>query len=277
MKFGGEKVSLQSRATGIFSPRQMQTLLSIKTVVQKPGRRAWYQDQQPDKEQFFGDREHWEYSLERGGPQKFGNRLIERAAAERTPLIYFKGVAPGLYEPIVPAFILDVNHDSESCRVVPGDPRVVPGQSVGPGGLPSIDERRYQIRRIQARLHQSRFRAAVLQAYGRRCAVTGLPVTSLLDAAHIVEDGDSDLGQPVVPNGLPLSKIHHAAFDSHLLGIDPDYRIHISDRLADESDGPLLDLLKGAAGRRILRPGQRHNYPDPQRLEKRFEIFESLT
>jgi putative restriction endonuclease len=32
----------------------------------------------------------------------------------------------------------------------------------------------------------------------------------------------------VVPNGLPLSKIHHAAFDAHLIGIDPDYRLHVS-------------------------------------------------
>ena len=35
-----------------------------------------------------------------------------------------------------------------------------------------------------------------------------------------------------VPNGLPLSKIHHAAFDAHLIGIDPDYRLHVSDRLS---------------------------------------------
>jgi hypothetical protein len=38
------------------------------------------------------------------------------------------------------------------------------------------------------------------------------------------------LGQPVVPNGIPLSKIHHAAFDVHLIGIDPDYRLHVSKR-----------------------------------------------
>jgi len=25
------------------------------------------------------------------------------------------------------------------------------------------------------------------------------------------------LGQPVVPNGIPLSKIYHAAFDAHLI------------------------------------------------------------
>ena len=31
-------------------------------------------------------------------------------------------------------------------------------------------------------------------------------------------------GHAMVTNGIPLSKIHHAAFDAHLIGIDPDYR-----------------------------------------------------
>jgi putative restriction endonuclease len=53
----------------------------------------------------------------------------------------------------------------------------------------------------------------------------------LLDAAHIVADKDEQFGQPVVRNGIPLSKIHHAAFDAHLIGIDPDYRLHVSERL----------------------------------------------
>jgi putative restriction endonuclease len=34
-------------------------------------------------------------------------------------------------------------------------------------------------------------------------------------------DADERLGQPVISNGLPLTKIHHAAFDAHLIGIDP--------------------------------------------------------
>jgi len=40
----------------------------------------------------------------------------------------------------------------------------------------------------------------------------------LLDAAHITSDGDEKLRQSVVPNGIPLLKIHHAAFDAHLIG-----------------------------------------------------------
>jgi len=44
----------------------------------------------------------------------------------------------------------------------------------------------------------------------------------LLDAAHIIADKDERFGQLVIPNGIPLSKIHHAAFDAHLIGIDPN-------------------------------------------------------
>lgn len=70
----------------------------------------------------------------------------------------------------------------------------------------------------------------------------------LLDAAHIVEDQHELLGQPSVRNGIPLSKIHHAAFDAHLIGIDPDYRLHISERLLVQNDGPMLEAIKGLDG-----------------------------
>lgn len=52
-----------------------------------------------------------------------------------------------------------------------------------------------------------------------------------IDAAHIVADKDERFGQPAAPNGIPVSKIHHAAFDAHLIGIDADYRLHVSERL----------------------------------------------
>src|SRR3546814_10429233 len=66
-----------------------------------------------------------------------------------------------------------------------------------------------------------------MAAYKGRCAITRLPESRLLDAAHIIADGDGDLGQPVVRNGILLSKLHHAAFDRHLIGIDADYRLPV--------------------------------------------------
>jgi putative restriction endonuclease len=96
----------------------------------------------------------------------------------------------------------------------------------------------------------------------------------LLDAAHILADADEHLGQPVIPNGLPLTKIHHAAFDANLIGVDPDYRIHVSDRLLDLHDGPFLELgLKGIAGTLIALPRRAEDRPDRKRLAFRFDQF----
>ena len=78
----------------------------------------------------------------------------------------------------------------------------------------------------------------------------------LLDAAHIVSDKNELLGQPVVTNGLPLSKIHHAAFDAHLIGIDPNYKVHVSERLLVQRDGPMLEALKLLHGRRLHPPSR---------------------
>jgi putative restriction endonuclease len=87
-------------------------------------------------------------------------------------------------------------------------------------------------------------------------------------------DADEQLGQPIVSNGLPLTKIHRAAFDAHLIGIDPDYRIHVSERLLDIHDGRFLELgLKGIAGTLIDRPRRLEDHPDRDRLALRFEQF----
>jgi putative restriction endonuclease len=55
-------------------------------------------------------------------------------------------------------------------------------------------------------------------------------------------DADEQLGQPIVSNGLPLTKIHPAAVDAHLIGVDPDFRVHVSDRLLDIIWGSLSKI-----------------------------------
>ena len=85
---------------------------------------------------------------------------------------------------------------------------------------------------------------------------------------------DEQLGQPIVSNNLPLTKLHHAAFDAHLIGIDPDYRIHVSDRLLEIHDGPFLELgLKGIAETLIERPRRLEDRPDRDWLALRFAEF----
>ena len=52
------------------------------------------------------------------------------------------------------------------------------------------------------------------------------------------------------------SQLHHAAFDAHLIGIDPDYRLHASERLLAQHDGPMLEAMKRLDGG-TLRPPKR--------------------
>ena len=127
-------------------------------------------------------------------------------------------------------------------------------------------ERKYALRVVKQRLHQASFRESVIMAYNGRCALSGLPEPLLLDAAHIVTDANERLGQPVVPNGLPLSKIHHAAFDAHLIGIDPDYRLHVSERLLGQHDGPMLKALTRLDCGTIHLPNRAKDLPDRDRL-----------
>jgi hypothetical protein len=61
----------------------------------------------------------------------------------------------------------------------------------------------------------------------------------VLDAAHILPDGHP-LGEPVVPNGLAMCKLHHAAFDRNILGVRPDLVVEIREDVLLEIDGPML-------------------------------------
>jgi putative restriction endonuclease len=171
---------------------------------------------------------------------------------EQVPIIYFLGTSPGRYQPITPTFIVGWHPERLLVQLAF---RALVGASAE-AAPPAAPERRYALREVKARLHQASFRDAVLAAYGGRCAISHLPEPRLLDAAHIVVDADEQLGQPIIPNGLPLSKIHHAAFDAHLIGVDPDYRIHVSDRLLLEQG------LKAMARALIQLPKRRADCPD---------------
>jgi putative restriction endonuclease len=134
--------------------------------------------------------------------------------------------------------------------------------------------RRYLLTTTRRRLHQPVFAYQVMQAYDTRCAVCSLGHRELLDAAHIVPDAEAG-GAAVVTNGLALCKIHHAAYDRHILGIRPDYTVEIHQRLLEEIDGPMLQYgLQGHHQRRLMTipasPGQR---PDPDRLRQRYVLF----
>ena len=72
---------------------------------------------------------------------------------------------------------------------------------------------------IRARPGQARFKFEVFGRYGPSCAVCGLDIEGLLDAAHIRDKRFNGSDDP--RNGLVLCALHHRAMDRGLFGIDP--------------------------------------------------------
>lgn len=268
-QFEGKRIPLVNPQRGIFKPKQMKYLLSIRTVFPRPGAKVWYDDQRTVHQKIYESAEWVDYAFMGSDPDHADNRWMREAMEQRIPIIYFIGVAPQLFTAIVPAYIGGWDRNALSARVGFCDP-VNDHVGVMEDSAP---ERRYALRAVQQRLHQASFREAVIQAYGGRCALSGLPELRLIDAAHIISDRDEKFGQPVVPNGIPLTKIHHAAFDAHLIGINPDYGIHVSERLLVQKDGPMLEALKRLHGGSLHMPKRSRDLPDRDRLAERYEQF----
>jgi|SRR5579871_3975332 len=268
--FNGERIPLVNPQRGIFKPQQMHFLLSIKTVFPKPGGKVWYDDQREVHRQIFDGDETIDYAFMGQNPDAADNRWLREAYESRVPIIYFLGISPGRYQAMVPTFVTGWDARTLKARIafgMPDEAALLPPENAL--------ERRYALRAVKQRLHQASFREAVITAYSGRCALSGLPEPMLLDAAHIVSDKDEELGQPVIQNGIPLSKIHHAAFDAHLIGIDADYRLHVSERLLAQNDGPMLEALKRLKGETIHFPKREKDRPDRNRLAERFRRFKA--
>ena len=281
-QFENARIPIVNPQRGIFKPKQMRFLLSVKTVFPRPGRKIWYDDQIHVHRQLFESETSVEYAFMGANPLAADNQWLREAFENQVPFIYFLGVAPAFYKAMIPTYVQGWDPKNLTARLVFGLPlqnaiaKSATSENEFLGDYPrTTEERRYALQLVKRRLHQASFREALIQAYRGRCAVSGIPEPLLLDAAHIAPDSHEQLGQPVVPNGIPLSKIHHAAFDSHLIGIDPSYRLHVSDRIMDMKDGPLLETLKRLNGELIHLPSRREDWPDPDRLAMRFEQFQT--
>jgi putative restriction endonuclease len=258
--FGGRRVPFLNRQQGIFraAAQAGPAALAIQTSWKSP-----YDDEQID--------DGFVYAYRAGDADHPDNRALRAAHQLQVPIVYYVATRPGYYRPIYPAYI--VQDDPTTQHVL-----VSPGRMVGPFDerdpvLPEDPiERRYAVRETRVRLHQARFRGRVLLAYTNTCAICRLKEGRLLDAAHIAGDLEAH-GEPIVPNGLSLCSIHHRAFDQNLVGVSPDYDVHVSRRLLEDEDGPMLELLKQFHTRPIVVPSRVALRPDRERLAERFQRF----
>jgi putative restriction endonuclease len=244
----------QSR--GIWNPRDLQATLSVLSTPSGP-----YDDAALDGSVF-----RYDY---RAGSTDGDNRKLRRAHELGLPIILLRKVGADAFYPLFPVYVIADNVEQrhfllgldESLRTL-ADP-----------ANPTPTERRYISRLTRQRLHQPEFRAKVLLAYETRCAVCQLRHGRLLDAAHIIGDREEG-GDPIVTNGLTLCKIHHASYDANMLGISPDYTVHINRDLLKEVDGPMLKHgIQEMDQRALTVPAKRAERPDRDRLALRYKTF----
>lgn len=265
--FRNNRIRFASRAGGIFKPVQMDRVLSISTVMPRAGRSVQYADQVAG-----GSKDGmWLYDMRALNPAHHQNQWLKTAWNEGLPLIYLRGLAPAVYLPLFPVYVTDWDAHAGQVRVALGLECTTRNDLVEPnlmgGSLP-----RYTYRHMQDRMYVARFRVDVLKAYRNTCALSGLAQPQLVDAVTIAPHASGEA--PDITEGLCMSRLHHAAFDANLLGIDPDGRVHVSEQLdAREARDPFVRSLTVLSGRRIEVPRALEHHPNRDLLAVRFEQF----
>jgi len=260
--FQGQRVVLIG-ASGIWKPAQLELPISIQTSPSDP-----YSDS-PGPDGLL----HYRY--QGTDPSNRWNVGLREVMNLGRPLLYFRAVEKGWYTPLWPLVIVGDNPSALTFTMACEDV-----DALVPGIAPVVaDEarRKYVTRLAVVRLHQAGFRKRVLSAYRNQCSICRLKHVELLDAAHIIPD-KKEHGDPVVSNGLSLCKIHHAAFDTNILGIRPDLRVEIRSEILLEVDGPMLKHgLQELHGSRLIIPKKKEEQPNSERLEERYEAFKAAS
>jgi putative restriction endonuclease len=268
MRYQGSTVPLIG-ASGIWKPKVLDSIpISITTAPPNPRRPAPYDDGIDSEGRLV-------YRYRGENPQHRDNVGLRAALKSGVPLIYFFGIEKGEYLPTWPVFIVGDQPRDLTFSVSIDDKMISVGDSDIQAEAVQEARRQYVTTITIRRLHQHKFRARVLRAYRNRCAICRLKHAELLDAAHIVPDSDPR-GKPLVSNGLALCKIHHAAFDRHIIGVRPDLRVEIRKDILLEVDGPMLRYgLQEMNGTKLYVPDNNQEKPGRNFIEARYQVFKN--
>lgn len=259
-EFKGVRIPLAS-PQGIFKPKEMDLPLTITTSPKGP-----YEDSFNYKDQLL-------YKYRGTDPYHRDNVGLRKVMKRELPLIYFHGIIPGRYMAVFPVYIIEDKPQNLSFTVV-ADEKVISTETDSEYiGVKDEGRRSYITKQVKKRVHQRGFRERVLAAYRSQCAFCNLKHSELLDAAHIVPDGEPD-GTPNVNNGLALCKIHHSAFDKYIIGVTPDFEIKIRTDILHEIDGPMLTYgFQKLHDQKLILPKSKKAWPDREKLDWRHQKF----
>ena len=246
---------------GIFKPAICAFPISVTTVPVVTGRQRPYEDE--------ATYEGVLYRYRGTDPSHRDNVGVREAMKRGVPLVYFHGHRPGWYHAEWPVYVVRDDPAQLTFTLLAEEREISPNPAVA-----EPPRRAYLARVMQQRLHQSAFREIVLDAYRESCAVCRLRHRELLEAAHILPD-KHPAGEPIVTNGVAFCKLHHAAFDAHIIGIRPDdLIIEVRDDILNEIDGPMLmHGLQGVDHQQLIVPRRLDQRPNPEFLAERYQRF----
>jgi len=269
LSYLGQRITLVG-PQGIWKPAIMELPISITTVAGGP-----YDDSLSEDGLLV-------YKYRGTDPYHRDNVGLREVMKRRIPLIYFLGIEKGKYIAEWPVFIVYDHLDKLefSINIEEKNSGVIKNMTNNEALISEASAsylRGYFTTQAVVRLHQRAFRARVLMAYKEQCAFCRLRHQQLLDAAHIIPDREQG-GDPIIPNGLSLCKIHHAAFDSYFVAVTPDFKIIVREDILKESDGPMLRYgIQQMHEQKIILPGNKKHWPDRDRLEERCKRFMEIS
>lgn len=130
----------------------------------------------------------------------------------------------------------------------------------------NVDERKRKLIEAIYREKQSEFRQKLMAAYNGRCALTGIDVPQVLQAAHI--DPYRGLTSQRVQNGILLRADMHLLFDAYLISVNPHtFTLAVSDSIRSS-------FYSNYDGVKVNVPEDKSLQPDRKSLELHFRQFQ---
>jgi len=263
-EFQGQQIHLMA-PQGIFKPKVLDLPISITTTPKGP-----YDD-------YFGKDSFLIYRYRGTDPNHRDNVGLRKVFELKRPLVYFHGIEPGKYLATWPVYIIGDDQSNLTFRVAVDDalPAFEYSATSISRQIAEVSDARhaYLTSTVKVRLQQRSFREKVLDAYKSQCAFCRLKHRELLDAAHIIPDTLPE-SKSTIDNGISLCKLHHAAYDSFILGVTPDYIIQVREDILEEEDGPVLQHgLKGLHKTKLTLPSSRNQWPSREALVWRYSRF----
>jgi len=113
----------------------------------------------------------------------------------------------------------------------------------------------YKLREVKTRVNQDVFRDIVLANYDSKCAITGIDITALLKASHIIPWSKNEKERLNPENGICLSALYDCAYDRGYIGINKKFEILLSAELKKKSKQDYFSkYFAELAGTKIIMP-----------------------